>query len=112
MTHARESFDPRKYWEDRLEAKFDLTGVGFRRKSVAFNKWAYKIREDALDELIRDGLIKPGEKDVLDVGCGTGFFIRYWLEQKPRSVSGIDITDVSIKQLKDAIPEAEFTMCG
>jgi len=108
MTHARESFDPRKYWEDRLEAKFDLTGVGFRRKSVAFNKWAYKIREDALDELIRDGLIDPGGKDVLDIGCGTGFFIRYWLGQKPRSVSGIDITEVSIKQLRDVIPDAEF----
>ena len=110
MENTKESFDPRKYWEDRLETKFDLTGVGFRRKSVAFNKWAYKIREDALDELIADKAIDPGGAVILDVGCGTGFFIHYWLGQNAESVTGVDITEISINQLKAAIPEARFQL--
>jgi SAM-dependent methyltransferase len=108
MTHTKESFDPRKYWEDRLEAKFDLTGVGFRRKSVAFNKWAYRIRADVLDELISKKIIDSENKAVLDIGCGTGFFIKYWQQQKGKPVAGLDITEVSINQLKEAIPDAEF----
>ena len=108
MAHTRESFDPRKYWEDRLEAKFDLTGVGFRRKSVAFNKWTYKMRDDALNELTKGGDISPDGKAILDIGCGTGYFVKYWQSKNANHVAGLDITEVSIDQLKTAMPDAKF----
>lgn len=41
----------------------------------------------------------PQGKHVLDVGCGTGFFIKWYLQQGA-TVSGIDITETSIQKLK------------
>jgi len=108
MIHVRESFDPGRYWEDRLEEKFDLTGVGFRRKSVAFNRWAYKTREDALNELIENNSLNTDGKAVLDIGCGTGYFVKYWQSKKANHVAGLDITEVSINRLKTAMPDIKF----
>ena len=38
-------------------------------------------------------------KHVLDIGCGTGFFIKWYL-QRGANVCGMDITDTSIQKLK------------
>jgi 2-polyprenyl-3-methyl-5-hydroxy-6-metoxy-1,4-benzoquinol methylase len=103
-----QDFSPKTYWETRLKERFDLTGVGFRRKSVAFNRWVYKVRTEALYELFRKYGWSIKSRAVLDVGCGTGYFIEYWLNRKAHPVIGIDIAETSIKKLKNAFPAAEF----
>lgn len=104
------AFDPRSYWESRLNAKFDLTGVGFRRKSVAFNRWVYRVRTELMDGLLESNNWPPQGKDVLDIGCGTGYFIDYWLSRKAGSVTGIDIAEISIARLKEQFPQATFRL--
>jgi 2-polyprenyl-3-methyl-5-hydroxy-6-metoxy-1,4-benzoquinol methylase len=101
-------FSPRTYWETRLKERFDLTGAGFRRKSAAFNRWVYKVRTEALHELFRKYDWPVKSCAVLDVGCGTGYFIEYWLNRKAHPVVGIDIAETSINRLKEAFPNAEF----
>ena len=103
-----QDFSPKTYWETRLKERFNLTGVGFRRKSVAFNRWVYKVRTEALYELFRKYEWPIKSRAVLEVGCGTGYFIEYWLNRKAHPVVGIDIAETSIKKLKEAFPKAEF----
>ncbi|MBT4483617.1 MAG: class I SAM-dependent methyltransferase [Candidatus Latescibacteria bacterium] len=38
-------------------------------------------------------------KNVLDIGCGTGYFVEWYLEQGA-NVCGIDITSISVERLK------------
>jgi SAM-dependent methyltransferase len=45
----------------------------------------------------------------LDVGCGTGFYVGLWKEQiGVRHITGIDITNIAIENLKGKFPDAEF----
>ena len=101
-------FDASAYWKERLRQHFDLIGVGFRRRSTAYNRWVYRVRTESLDELFRrhDWLIEG--KTVLDVGCGTGYFIDHWLRRGARQVTGLDVTEVSVERLTRRFPNAEF----
>jgi len=101
-------FNPGSYWESRLNEKFDLTGVGFRRKSVAYNKWVYRVRRELLDWLFKANNWDYAGKSALDVGCGTGYFIHYWLTRGTEKVVGLDITEISIKRLRENLPQATY----
>jgi 2-polyprenyl-3-methyl-5-hydroxy-6-metoxy-1,4-benzoquinol methylase len=53
-------------------------------------------------------LIKDGEK-VLDIGCGTGSFVRRVLEKYPfNEVWGVDISSVVVEANKVKIPDGVF----
>lgn len=110
MTVQNEEFNTARYWENRLTKKFDLTGVGFRRKSVAYNKWVYRVRTELLDLIILENGWPVEGKSILDVGCGTGYFIDYWLTRKAGDITGLDIAEISINKLKDAFPGVKFNL--
>lgn len=101
-------FDAGKYWQDRLGEHFDLIGVGFKRRSVAFNRWVYRVRTELLDDLFRRYEWAIEGQAVLDVGCGTGFFIDHWSRRQASPIAGVDVTEVSIEKLTDRFPEAEL----
>jgi 2-polyprenyl-3-methyl-5-hydroxy-6-metoxy-1,4-benzoquinol methylase len=47
--------------------------------------------------------------DILDVGCGTGFYVGLWKNQiGVRHITGTDITNIAIENLKVRFPDAEF----
>lgn len=106
--NEQNDFNPRSYWENRLADKFDLTGVGFRRKSVAYNKWVYRVRTELLDNLFRENGWAIEGKSALDVGCGTGYFIEHWLSRGAANVTGMDIAQISIERLRERYPSVSF----
>ena len=42
-------------------------------------------------------------REVLDAGCGSGFFVDHYLE-KGAHVTGVDLTDVAVERLPDPLP--------
>jgi SAM-dependent methyltransferase len=90
-------YNPKHYWEKRLNACFNLRGVGHVGFSESYNAWLYRRNKRCIEFCFRDIDLK--DKNVLDVGCGTGFFVE-WFIQKGANVWGIDITEVSIRKLK------------
>jgi SAM-dependent methyltransferase len=99
---------PEIYWEERLTKKFTLSGAGYSSKSIAFNKWVYRARVRCLERALEKCGIEPLGKRILDIGCGTGFYIDFWQSKKPSFIAGIDITKKSVSELKRKYPQCRF----
>lgn len=63
-------------------------------------------------ELIRDLKMRVDGGSVLDVGCGSGRWVRYFLERfKPQRLVGVDVTQASIDLLRQfKPPQGECTL--
>jgi SAM-dependent methyltransferase len=101
-------FDPRRYWEERLEGTFTLGGVGWFGLGESFNRWMYRVRRRVFARTARKVAGDLRGARVLDVGSGTGFYIERWHELGAREVSGVDLTDVAVEGLRERFPEDRF----
>src|SRR5581483_8917682 len=100
--------DAKQYWEDRLSDDLSLKGVGYSLLGTHYNEWLYRLRGKVFRRqlnLFRDRLTAA---DVLDVGSGTGFYIKLWNEMKVKAISGSDMTEVSVKHLRKEFPSNSF----
>jgi SAM-dependent methyltransferase len=101
------TFDPQTYWSNRLKASYDFDGVGFMSLGQSYNKWLYRVRRHSFFRTLnRHDLKSPGH--VLDIGSGTGFYIDLWTEAGASHITGIDITDVAVRNLSSSYPSSTF----
>jgi 2-polyprenyl-3-methyl-5-hydroxy-6-metoxy-1,4-benzoquinol methylase len=103
------TYQPKQFWQERLERQFDLRGTGETALSLAYNRACYRLRAEVLTTALRDQDFDPRGKRVLDVGCGTGFFTAYYLERGAQ-VTGVDIAPVAIETLRARHPQARFVL--
>lgn len=101
----RETSPLQDYWENRLTRTPDLAGVGYLGLGLQYNNWLYRVRRAVFRRAVRSMLMDLRALSVLDVGCGTGFFIERWQELGVRKVSGVDLTAVAVATLKQKHPE-------
>lgn len=102
------NFNPNNFWEHRLTKVKGLEGVGYSKLGQPFNNWGYKVRKKAFLNVIQDLHFDFKNADVLDIGSGTGFYIALWNALKAQKVSGVDITEVAVNNLKSIFPESDF----
>lgn len=100
--------DPKDYWERRLTENFDLHGTGYITLGRNYNRWLYKVRKYIFSKEIKSLGINSRNIDVLDVGSGTGFYIKLWKEMGIKSVCGLDITNVAVENLRRQYPSDKF----
>lgn len=98
-------FDAKSYWEKRLQNNWGLGGVGHIGYGVYYNRWLYKVRKKVFNYYIRSLNLNFEQSRVLDIGSGTGFYLDIWKSLRVKSVTGSDITKVSVKRLKKLYPE-------
>lgn len=101
------AFNAKEYWNTRLNEQFTLKGVGYVTFSDRYNDWLYNRKKQVLDKLFSKQLADLKGKKVLDIGCGTGFFVEKYIN-KGAAVSGADITTKSIEELTKKFPMASF----
>lgn len=101
-------FNPNTYWESRLTNIKGLEGVGYSRLGKQFNFWAYKVRKVSFLKALKNSNIDPKGKEILDIGSGTGFYINIFRVLGAEKVTGIDITDQAIANLKKTFSQFEF----
>ena len=102
-------FNVEGFWQDRLSANFHLEGVGFCGLGKAFNRWMYRVRRYQFLRIVRSLDLDMSKQDVLDIGPGTGFYIDLWGHRlDAQSVTGADITDVVIENLRNRFPQHQF----
>ena len=107
--HDNGKFDAGSYWRERVVSGSDLGVVGHRSMGLAYNAQIYERRIEVLNAMLARHSSKPfSELRVLDIGCGSGFYTRYWAEQGVRDYVGIDISSATIERLSQTYTDYEF----
>lgn len=102
-------YSPSDYWA-RLHARDDLSAVGQSALPPAINSWLYRALARNLRRFVRrHRLDRPAPSRVLDVGAGTGYWVRHW-ERMGARVDGVDLVPDAVKRLQERFggPGARF----
>lgn len=102
------SFDPSKYWEDRLKRSYGLHGVGTLGLGVGYNTWLYRIRGQVFRRILKRLSADLRHARVLDIGSGTGFYIEQWKAVRAVEIEGVDLTEVAVEKLRHRFPDVLF----
>ncbi len=106
MIKHEEAFDPRHYWEQRLQAHPDITGVGYLGLSSKFVEQQYHARMRQVELALRHfGLADLEGRSVLDIGSGTGIWLDFWHQHGAARVVGMDFAQPSVDILKTRFPD-------
>ncbi|MBI4712408.1 MAG: class I SAM-dependent methyltransferase [Planctomycetes bacterium] len=104
----QEHLNSREYWDKRLQTYPGLKGVGHTKLGQCYNRWLYRLRKTVFLRSIQALKLDYHNLRVLDIGCGTGFYIDLWQRLGVKSMSGIDIAPTSVKMLAAKYPEFAF----
>ncbi|MBI4522120.1 MAG: class I SAM-dependent methyltransferase [Gemmatimonadetes bacterium] len=102
--------DDGAYWARRQRSVAGIQAVGYRTKSAGFNQWMYRVRERTAGAVIARITRELGARiRVLDVGAGTGFYVRLW-KNRPELVQlvGIDVSREAVERLRHLYPDCGF----
>lgn len=71
-----------------------------------------RVNEAAVEKILNIAGV-AADKTVLDVGCGTGVLIPYYLSKRVKSVTAIDISEEMIRIAKEKFKDSKITfVCG
>jgi 2-polyprenyl-3-methyl-5-hydroxy-6-metoxy-1,4-benzoquinol methylase len=99
------AFVAREYWEKRLSDKWGLDGVGHISYGRPYNEWAYRIRKKVFLRQVRALPLDFRQVSVLDIGSGTGFWLQVWRSLGVRALTGLDLTEVAARKLREKYPD-------
>ena len=103
------AYDPIQYWSELLGERYDDTGVAYPALSESFNQALHRaLTRETRRVLDRYGLLDRSPSRVLDVGSGSGIWIRFWTEFGARQIVGVDLTEVAVERLRMRHPQATF----
>ena len=105
---ADERFNAEQYWEGMHRENRGFAAVGFAGLGVGFNTWMYRVRRAVVRRALRGAGLSVNGANVLDVGAGTGFYVRMWFALGASRVTGIDLSEAAVRALRDEFPAGEF----
>jgi SAM-dependent methyltransferase len=98
----------RAYWNERFRQLWGLHGTGSATFGRQFNAWRYRVRRHVFRRAVRRLDLEFGAFAALDVGSGTGFYLREWRVLGAAQVCCLDISDWALDRLARECPSAEF----
>ncbi|SDJ12747.1 glycosyltransferase [Paenibacillus naphthalenovorans] len=101
-------FDYAAYWNNRLNQRFNVEGVGYLGLGEIYNRYMYQIRLDILNYLFNQIFDNFKNASVLELGPGIGMFTQFFATQKPGYYKAIDIAKKSIIELEKKYDQFEF----
>jgi SAM-dependent methyltransferase len=90
--------DTLAWWQARHAELDGYEAVGYAGAGQAYNAWLYRVRRHLFRRHVAP--LVSSESSVLDVGSGTGFYLRRWREAGVRDLTGSDVADVAIRRLR------------
>ena len=95
-------YNAEKYWKNRHKKYgLDMRGVGNNGLTLEKNIEQYEEAKNIFIGLCKSQHIKFKDTKVLDIGCGIGYYSNIFLENGTTDYTGIDITEVMFKELKN-----------
>jgi len=101
-------FDPKSYWETRLQEYPGLCGVGNTCLGRSYIEWLYKVRRAVFLRLLASLKTDFRTARVFDVGAGTGFYLELWKQVGVSRVAGCDLTEIAVTRLESTLPWARI----
>jgi SAM-dependent methyltransferase len=101
---ARASYEPERYWSERLRRDFSLRGVGHGQYSERYNRWIYRQKARVLAATLPPA--PPGGR-ALDVGSGIGWVVEQ-LTAAGWDTDGCDISTEAVAALQLRFPRSSF----
>ena len=100
------TFDSGAHWRN-LHRDPSLRAVGQSGLPLELNRWLYRAgRRNVIAFVRRAGLFVPPPSTVLDVGAGSGYWSRTWLELGAGSVAVNDLVEDAVERLQASFPGA------
>lgn len=99
----------REFWGRRYQ-NFSLSESGWMGAGERYNGYLYECKRQALMRVLGQiGIELNSRVDVLDAGCGQGFFAGVWRNYFPRAnYTGVDICEKLVAHLQNKFPDCEF----
>lgn len=103
-------YDAARYWRDRfVRHGSSLKSVGDEGLDEIANACMYAEARKCVGQLVLEfGMSDPGRMNVLEIGCGNGFYTQLLAELGIRHYCGLDITDVFFPLLRRQHPAYKF----
>jgi SAM-dependent methyltransferase len=101
-------YDAAAYWSARLSARPGLEGVGWLGLGYAYNRWLYHQRQRVFMRVAQHYGFDRRPPAVLELGAGSGFYVRLWQRLGVRSLTGIDIAAPAVARLQRRFPRYCF----
>lgn len=95
--------DSRTYWDERHSRTSGLSGVGYLGLR-GYNDWMYRVRRHVFRRVLRPYQDRLRGARLLDVGSGTGFYMREWMRHPIREIVGADFSAVAVDRLVESFP--------
>jgi SAM-dependent methyltransferase len=105
---AKSDFNQASYWQTRVSGDLDLGKVGHRSLGRGYNEYIYRRRVEVLLSTLNSLCIEICRERVLEIGCGSGFYVDLWKQLGVLNLVGIDISPDSIKALTARFPHYQF----
>ena len=102
-----------EYWDKLLSENTSLKGVGSPNWPESYNLILYKKYligfEKVINELENSHSFRLNSKvNIFEAGPGTGFYTNYFYLAGVKNYTGADISDASVRKLKEKYPEYNF----
>ena len=94
----------RSYWNERLKQNWGPHGVGALVYGRQYNTWLYRVRRGVFKQLCRGLDLNLRGSHILDVGCGTGFYLELWRRLGSDNIVGLDFSSEAIERLRKQFP--------
>lgn len=111
MTHSSQDGPAegwRHYWEERLATYPNLIGTGHRAFTARYNEIMYLVATENMQRVLQMAGLDLKGKRMCDIGPGLGYFVKRYLDWGAAHVTGVDITEYAVQQLRRTFPEQEF----
>jgi SAM-dependent methyltransferase len=102
------SYDAAAYWSARLDGAVGLEAVGWLGLGEAYNRWLYLRRAAVFGRIARRYGWRRRPPSVLELGPGTGFYVRLWSRLSVRDLTGVDIAAPAVARLRRRFPTFQF----
>lgn len=101
-------FDHAEYWDNRYKNNFTIEASGYMGLGKTYNEYLYKSRLDILKYLMKKIYGNLKDKDILELGSGTGIFTYYFYNQEGINYQGIEISRQAVSILSNIYKKFNF----
>lgn len=103
-------FSYKDYWNQRLQANFNIQGVGYIGLGEIYNHLLYQNRMDILESVLSKAFDGLQPVKVMELGPGIGIFTEYFHDKGIKEYFAVDIVEKAITELCNKYENYHFTL--